>query len=330
MKKNIVLISLVAIAAVSACSKIELPDATKSNSIKSFSMSMPEMNSGTATKTGMVYDGGIYKLVWKENDVLAVTTPAEVSAKASTLSAYFTRYQTTSNNTSSATFSFLENFGGEYTADENYYVFYTSGNSPRNGGSAGHFGVIVPDNQTYEENGIASYTMPMFGYGNDLNSLSMKCLANVLRLKFYSAASNVQITSITLESKYSGYKNGIAGIMALSNYLFPTYYADPAAKCSLWSIDSNVKNSIVYNCSSSDILGNTAGTATSYNIVLSRHLKAADDNYITATIAWKKDGVVQTPRVKILTSLTKELQLKMGTIFTFPAVDISNDSAGWD
>ena len=173
MKKNIVLISLVAIAAVSACSKIELPDATKSNSIKSFSMSMPDMNSGTATKTGMIYDGGKYKLVWKENDILEVTTPAEVSRTGSTLTANYTRYQTTSNNTASATFSFLNNIGGDYKTDTNYLVFYTDNNSPRNGGSAGHFGVNIPYSQVYEEDGIASGTMPMFGYGSELNAISM-------------------------------------------------------------------------------------------------------------------------------------------------------------
>ena len=337
MKKIYFVAAIIAVATV-ACSKNEQPGQDSTNRIESFTMSMPDMQNGTETKTGLILAGGKYnKLVWKEYDELVVTTQEELNAKGGN-EFYYNTYYTTSNNVDVADFQYKSQTGGDFATGTNYAVFYTLGSNPRR--HVTFMAVEVPPTQSYAENSIQSGRMPMLGYGPDLKSMSMKCLANIVRLQFYSTEDNVTITSITLESTVtgSGTDNGkyaIAGPIALDKSKLASYVADPTTT-SLWSIDSIISSSINYNCTGSDPLADNAGAATAFNIVISDNNKDVKDEFdnepyqIRATINWKKAGVAQTARVKILASLTAEQRSKTGTVFTFPAVDISNDSAGWD
>ncbi len=337
MKKIYFVAAIIAIATV-ACSKNEQPGQDSTNRIESFTMSMPDMQNGTETKTGLFLSGGKYnKLVWKKDDQLVVTTQEELNARGA-LGFYFNTYYTTSNNVDEADFQYLSQTGGDFATGTNYAVLYTLGSDPR--AHVSFMRVEVPPTQSYVENSIQSGRMPMLGYGPDLKSMSMKCLANIVRLQFYSTVSDVTISSIRLESTVTGSgtdngKFGIAGPIALDLSKLDAYYADPT-KTSLWSVDSYISSSINYNCTGSAPLADNAGAATAFNIVFSDNNKDVKDEFdnepyqIRATINWKKAGVAQTARVKILASLTAEQRSKTGTVFTFPAVDISNDSAGWD
>lgn len=328
MKKFYFIAAIIAIATV-ACSKNEQPGQDSANQIKSFTMSMPDMQKGTETKTGLILDAGKYnKLVWKENDRVYVSTPAAFSSHGH--DGPYNYYETTANDVTIAGFSYAGNAGGDVADDTNYFVTY--GASPRSS-SGGHIKLVVPGTQSYVENGIASNTMPMFGYGSDLNNMGMKCYANILRLNLYASEGGVKVTKIELTpTEVHDYWYSIAGSMAIAIGTYASAYADPTST-SLWSVKGgDALNKVTYNCGSGVALASDAEHATAFNIVFSRHLSDKDANFIRATITYVKgsDPTIYT-RTKVLSNLTKDKRHELGKIYTFGAKNISDTTPSyWD
>ena len=341
MKRNTILFMAAMVVAFVACNREEQPQAENTNTIKSFSVSMPVMSNGTETKTGLYDDSGVEKLVWKTGDRIYVARASEVAGLQGYSVAYET-FSTDANNTQTATFTTT---GSGIEADTKYIVAYTGPTTtgPNAGkilatSSANYIHVDVPSNQTYVEDGIAPLTMPMYAFGSELHNLAFHCLGNIVRLNLYSSIANVKVTRITLSSAIAdnlegGRWNAIAGDYAIwtTNLESLASYDTSFGLYNPYATTGTASGTVVLDCSSSDPLSSDSADPTAFNIVISRRSNGVYDgtenfsggtSNITATIEWTKNGDVQTPKVVELTNLTRERRVLLGQIFNFGAKDI--------
>ena len=330
MKKVYLLTAVVAIVTV-ACTKNELPEI--SSEVQSFTVSMPELNKETDTKTGLVLDGGKYnKLVWKNGDQLYVAYQSSLTGHGTDF--IYDTYTTTNDGTTEAVFT---KTSGSATGSGDYVVVYTG---PTDYGKGigeifnaqlnQYFTVSIPTHQTYVANGIAPLTMPMYAKSASLDDLSFECCGNIVRLNLYNGGSDViKVTGITLSTTdpgNTGY-NTIGGPFA---FIISKIDTDTLKEqYGIWSAigsSDNGSNSITLDCGEGTTLSTDSEAPTSFNIVISRYHynapEAGGTSYIKATIAYELNGVAQTAKEVTLTSLIQDKRKELGKIYSFKSKDI--------
>ena len=345
MKKVYVMMAL-AICALSACSKVENNEGlTSPNSI---TVSMPELVDGNETKTGLVSNGSGYnKLVWTTGDKIYITRYSELyhdGVKHGNDFSYATYNLSAGASTTEATFTPV----GPIPGSGKYVAMYTgavdcgptTGNifNSSNGSSDISFYIgSIPSVQSYVENGIAPFTMPMVAYADNIEEekLNFQFMGDVLRFNLYNGGTpEIQVKNITLTTE-EGFNrgNGIAGPFAFTIQTDGTFLS-PETAFGVWATDrtgtttlSEGSRTIYYDCSASDYLSRDSAHPTEFNVVVSRTIGRLDSvGLITASFTYRVSGETED-RVKVivLNNLTAPKRIALGKIYNFiPAQNVSS------
>ncbi|MCQ2152082.1 MAG: Omp28-related outer membrane protein [Bacteroidales bacterium] len=171
---------IVALAAVTvmACSEMEKDELPASKTgIITLTANLPEAE---ATKTSMIKSqGGKYKTVWTEGDILAVNSGSNETSMFSLSSGEGTGVGT---------------FSGSGPVSGNMKAFYPYDFVQSCDGSV--FNVVIPEEQQYKEGTFDTNTYPMYAQSNSL-SLSFRNLCSVIQLPL---RGHHTVTSITFKS----------------------------------------------------------------------------------------------------------------------------------
>lgn len=328
MKKTFILLAMATVAVAVACSKSETP-ANESN-VKSFTVDIAQLQNGNDTKTAFVLDGGKYnKLVWHDGDKLYVTRQSNADNGPS---AEYATYTIASGGNTTGTFNLT---GGAWNGIGTYVAFYSG---PIDVSEAAYYGQVVkantkhlqaaiPSKQTYVENGIQQYGMPMCGIGPDLEHLTFYLLGNVIRFNLYNGGSDpIKIKSITLFTSDTGSpSNGIAGAFAFVGAEQLAESADPTDAFGIWaatSINKMASRTINYSCGDGVTLSTNSVEPTVFNVVISRRNGGGNEN-ITARFTYTVGGSPEKTKDIELTNLTQTKRNALGKIYAFPAKDAS-------
>lgn len=326
MKKTLyVIIAFASVLAVS-CVKDNIADSDKSGLPTSFTVSMPSLDNGVETKTGLIKD--VYekynKLVWTSGNTIYVTTEEELRDNGSSFD--YARYSTTGSG-STATFIY-QSETGSITEGTNYVAIYTQDedHGPRGTGSNGYYRAYIPTEQHYVANGIDNGVMPMQAYGN-LEELNFNCLGNIIRLNLKNTGGSIiRISRIDLNSAGDGLRDAISGNFALR---VAEGYPGKAPRYQYGLYKTSAGQSRKYINYYIDTPVTLGPTATAFNIVFSRYHGQTDDDFdksmnITATIYYTVNGgSVQTKDLP-LTGLNLDRIKELGKIYTFKEKDTSS------
>ena len=331
MKKIFIVFSIAALSLV-ACTKMndnETPEA-----VKSFTVSMPDLSNGSDTKTYLTtnaYDK-YNKLVWTAGDKLFITRQSHVTGHGNDFN-YETYTAATGGNISSE-FNYDSKSYPSYdlaTGSGDYLALYSDKDlQDIHGGSATYVNLYIPGTQTYVANGIAPYTMPMYGKAANLNDISMKCAGNILRFNFKIKAEEThtyKITKIVLSAGGSTEFRAIAGRVAIEQArLFDGatnkgFYGTYKYGSSLYEV--------TLDCGAGVTL---TTTATPFNIVFSHHFGAVGESLaeatLTAQVYYTVDGGAETagPVIDVATKLdaTTSTRKSTGVIFNFGEKNIED------
>ena len=324
--KKICLMMAVALMAAAACSKNEAD--RSENNVNSFSVKMVQPVGDADTKTAFVLDNGKYnKLVWSAGDKLYVTRGSEVSHDGTKR---YATYTIDAGGSTEGTFSLTD--GEIPEGSGKYLAFYTAPLDVSGGSYYGHvvnapthhLQAAIPSMQTYVENGIQQYGMPMYGVGDDLDHLTFYLLGNVLRFNLYNGGSDViKIKSIKLSTATGDANNGIAGSFAFDQS--DVNGKNPVDAFGIWattSVNHMGTCEITYSCGSGVALSTDSANPTVFNTVVSRRHSGGDSD-ITARFTFTvNDGTEQYKDV-VLTNLTQTKRAALGKIYSFPAKDAS-------
>ena len=310
-----------------ACSKTEAPKST--NEVKTISVKMAELQNDDETKTELAPLDGIYKkLVWSATDKIYVSTTGEITAKGGQSFTYSTYTLYSGSGTTEATFTGLSPAGtGKYVAVYtgacdydvlNEVILFTKNDT--------YFQAAIPVNQTYVENGIAQYAMPMYACGADLDNLSFKLMGNVLRFNLYNGDGGkvIKIKSIKLTAGGEMKSRGIAGPFAIEVAELESGIDNVFG---IWNVNgTSAKGSdhVNYSCGDGVLLSTDPGKPTAFNVVISR-TRPTNEEPITARFTYNVDGGADTYKDIVLTNLNQTKRLALGKIYTFtPAQNVAS------
>lgn len=293
--KKLSIFAIIPLTLAMGCNKISPVESLTLDTIQ-VSLSQPADENGT--KTTLI---GSNTLGWHQGDVLYVSTPTSIGS--STTATDYNVYTTNDvDKTASANFT---KTSGEIAEDSHYAVMYSAPVSDTFGcnttsltrhTSASHLGKVfsnqvtsylmafVPCHQTYVENGLAQYTMPMYGYVDDLNDIKLTCLGSILRFNLYTASGDNTLKSITIQGFHDSSAAAIAGGygiarasgMVNSESLSYASEVDVDKYFGPWSLASTNglgADKIVYDCGDAS-LSNDPSNPTQFNVVFAVNGKA--------------------------------------------------------
>lgn len=330
--------TLAIVMVASACSKI---DKEITCNPETFTVAMPALEDGDATKTGLNYDdvsGRYNKLVWKAGDKVYGMRASVLATNHKDMANHIATYNL-NGGAETIDGSFIHDGGHALEGEDKLLLMYTGACdvAPLNGtllstsSVTAYIQLAIPANQTWVANGIAAETMPMFSYSNDFEDADFHLLGNVLRFNVYNdGKDDIKITHIHLETE-TGTDNGIAGPFAINTSETGTM-ENVRAAFGMWayspSSSATPSFTVEYDCSASGEISKDSANPTAFNVVISRRSGGGNSN-ITATFTYvvKESGEYGDPKQKaiVLGNLTRDKRNQLGKIYNFtPAKNVAS------